>query len=412
MTASRAYRFVTVLALSSCIAGCTNGPTAASGRAAAEPLLPVETLGDLGMPEGDIAAVNAAFTPAQLRFMHGHLDRLEAEVNARLKDGDVGAVWIANYFRLQSSLPILRSRLLTDRYFYGWEGPDPNEESSYLLGEQYTHHMAYIAAIEAITGEPVREAVRLTPAESVALRAEAAVRFADRGTPDEMVIHGLCARWLLGILGPEGDGVLTDAEAARWAVRLKAVVNDRWTVARHGDELTVERKAPVKWNVASINRSIMDESKPDPDTMPVGQYRLTLRFGSPMSVADYDRLAADNAETGKRRKALERSVADISHKFDEYVPSNDDERHRLAEYRATADELPYVDLPDLYTTNYAVKLFHSGAEFSAVYGDEDRAECDDVRHAVVRLFGSYNPADARYLSYNGRPEPTTRPAQQ
>jgi hypothetical protein len=198
-----AFTFLALVA----IGGCASAPPLRHGGPSVESLLSGERFASLDGPEtSNFADVRSLFTPAELQFMHEHIGDVEELVNSRLQSGDVSSAWIAGYFRIESSLPLLRQCLLTDRYFYGWEGPDPENESSYLLDEQYTHHLAFIANIEAITGKPLQESVTLTADELQRLKSEANVDFAKMDTEPEKVQRGLCARWLLGRLVPAAPG--------------------------------------------------------------------------------------------------------------------------------------------------------------------------------------------------------------
>lgn len=189
------------------LGGCASTPPAGRNDSSVEALLRDEKFASLGGPEtSTFADVRSLFTAEELRFLHEHIRDVERYANATLQGGSVSSAWIAGYFRIESSLPLLRQLLLTDRYFYGWEGPDPEQESSYLLDEQYTHHRAYIAAIEAITGKSLRESIELTPAEIDNLKSEASIDFAKRGSEPEKVQRGLCARWLLSKLMPPASG--------------------------------------------------------------------------------------------------------------------------------------------------------------------------------------------------------------
>jgi hypothetical protein len=185
--------------------GCASHPVATAKEPTIASVLDAKIF-ELCGPEADFTSVEKVFTSAELKRFREHSGEVEAYLNGHRAAGSVGAAWIAGYFRIHSSLPLLRNALLTDRYFYGWEGPDPNQESSYLSDEQYPHHLAYIAAIEAISGRPLGEAVTLTPEEISRLQAEAKVDFAKLDVEPEKVMHGLCARWLLQKLGPSAVG--------------------------------------------------------------------------------------------------------------------------------------------------------------------------------------------------------------
>jgi hypothetical protein len=139
-----------------------------------------------------------------LAYLRGHRGAAASVIDGYLADGSTGAAWLAAWIRSESSLPLLRKALLEDRYFYGWEGPDyMTDESSYLRDDQYPHHRAFIAAIEAITGKPIREAVNLTDAEAAKLRAEASQARLPRGEGD-IVTEPWAAKWLLMKLERDG----------------------------------------------------------------------------------------------------------------------------------------------------------------------------------------------------------------
>ena len=89
-------------------------------------------------------------------------------------------------------MPVLRRRLLEDRFFYGWEGPDYRLEASYLNDEQWPNQMAYMTAIEAISGRRLCEVVELSDEERCALEQEGSKASTAFGPPERF-----CALWLL-----------------------------------------------------------------------------------------------------------------------------------------------------------------------------------------------------------------------
>jgi hypothetical protein len=91
-----------------------------------------------------------------------------------LAGGDHVAAYGLAWLSSKGALPELRRRLLTDRNFYGWETSTPDPNDSVYADNQYHHHQAYITAIEAISGRPLRHAVKLTRAERARLRRDAA----------------------------------------------------------------------------------------------------------------------------------------------------------------------------------------------------------------------------------------------
>ena len=111
--------------------------------------------------------VSDAFTPAELDTLSRHLPSLQSMIETGLGLHD--SVWgakLAGHFRLDKTLPLLRSRFLTPRRCYGWEGPDYSKPESYLMDGQYQYSITYLEAIEAITGKTITTAINLTQAES------------------------------------------------------------------------------------------------------------------------------------------------------------------------------------------------------------------------------------------------------
>lgn len=112
-----------------------------------------------------------------------------------------GAAYLLADLKCRRALPVLRQALLKDRYFYGWEGPDYSTTEAYADDTQYSHHLAYITAIERISGKPIAAAVALTDAERRALEAEAA-----RAKPTPEDTAPWVAKWLLAKLSPAAAG--------------------------------------------------------------------------------------------------------------------------------------------------------------------------------------------------------------
>jgi len=81
-----------------------------------------------------------------------------------------GLAWLGS----RRALPLLRERLLADRYFYGWETSSPDDPEILFASDQFPHHQALIQAIERIDGRPLRDAVALTAHERRRLATEAA----------------------------------------------------------------------------------------------------------------------------------------------------------------------------------------------------------------------------------------------
>jgi hypothetical protein len=72
------------------------------------------------------------------------------------------------------TLPELRHRLLTERRFYGWETSTPDQPDVLYDGDQFPLHQVLMLRIEQLSGRPPRDAIRLSPAERLQLRRDAA----------------------------------------------------------------------------------------------------------------------------------------------------------------------------------------------------------------------------------------------
>ncbi len=108
---------------------------------------------------------------------------------------DSGYSWIylASYLHYESAVPKIKDRLLKCDKFYGWEGGDYQKIERYLDDEQYCYQMAYITAIEYITGKPISKAITLTDKENAYLKNKA-----DKCIECNKDAQAFCwARWLL-----------------------------------------------------------------------------------------------------------------------------------------------------------------------------------------------------------------------
>ena len=150
----------------------------------------------LAGPETESAS--DAFSPDELALMRKEIATVRPVVLRELKNGNHGYAHLALALKLDEALPLMRKNLLLDRYFYGWEGPDYSIQEAYLRDEQYTHHLVYINAISALTGEPIAEAIGLTEDEAKALEADA--RKANLAPDNVHRGKYFCAKWLLAKL--------------------------------------------------------------------------------------------------------------------------------------------------------------------------------------------------------------------
>jgi len=139
----------------------------------------------------DLGFIRSDFTPEQIQFLHEHIRELESVVIEKIQSNHpyLGSR-LAGYFRIEKSLPALRHAFLSDTYFYGWEGPNYENDETYLMDNQYPHHIGYMMAIEAISCKPFKDAIKLTDEEIAELQKLATTRGRDPRIYNR-------ARWLL-----------------------------------------------------------------------------------------------------------------------------------------------------------------------------------------------------------------------
>ena len=99
-------------------------------------------------------------------------NELEPFIVQRIDSG-YSWVYLAAFLYYESAVPKIKDMLLNCDKFYGWEGGDYQKIERYLDDEQYCYQMAYIAAIEHITGKSISESIKLTDQENTYLKNKA-----------------------------------------------------------------------------------------------------------------------------------------------------------------------------------------------------------------------------------------------
>ncbi|MCB9701204.1 MAG: Hint domain-containing protein [Myxococcales bacterium] len=170
------------------------GPAAAPGVPLTDEALASRCAGPEGLEDCAPDAFGETFQDS-IPWLEAHRGEVEARWLRALEGSHAYAYGLA-WLRSQDALPLLRARLLADRYFYGWETDHPEDLDVRLRDEQYPHHLAYILAIERISGRELADAVDLRPEEADRLIAETLRQPADSDAD--------VARWLLlKLLRPE-----------------------------------------------------------------------------------------------------------------------------------------------------------------------------------------------------------------
>lgn len=168
----------------------------APGTPLTDEVLAIHCAGPEGLEDCAPEAFGATFRDS-LPWLEAHRDEVEAHWLGALERSHAYAYGLA-WLRSEPALPLLRARLLADRYFYGWESDHPEDLEVRLRDDQYPHHLAYILAIERISGRELADAVALTAEERDRLIAETLRQPADTEADADV------ARWLLlKLLRPE-----------------------------------------------------------------------------------------------------------------------------------------------------------------------------------------------------------------
>ncbi len=192
------------------------------------------------------------------------------------------------------------------------------------------------------------------------------------------------------------ERTIPKADVDRWSARIRLLVPNGWTVVSNGNDIVIQRNKIVQWASAEINGQALTSTAPSTIPQPTTErtYRLTLRLAPKLSMDEYEHLAAANVATQKVRDTLALNIADIPHKFDDYIATTPDETRRLAAFREADAKFRFYPLPDLYCTDYSIKLEGAEDGFSYVYEPDVASECENVKQAVLRFFGMYDPHQA------------------
>ena len=186
------------------------------------------------------------------------------------------------------------------------------------------------------------------------------------------------------------SAVLSPDEGLKLAAYVRKAFGDPngWEVESRGNSIVVKRLKPVPiidivpnapwmWNAPA--------QKPDREVA----VSYSLRMAPKMSRAEYDRLAAINAASANEYHRLKLAV-NVSHKFDEFVPTTPEEKARVKAFREAAAKLPRHELPQLYSLDHSVfvTLPLDGWSYFAPGAASD--ECRAVEASLSRLFGVYD----------------------
>lgn len=170
---------------------------------------------------------------------------------------------------------------------------------------------------------------------------------------------------------------------------VKGVLPKGWTATVKGVTLTIQREKKVGlYN--PIGQPFNNFEKP-PVPLVTEPYEITLQFRPRVTVETYEKLLKENKATTEKLDAMRDGLrkAQITHKFDDWLPSTPEQTKSVADYRAAQKAMPYHRLPDLYTDTNSIDLSDS-VRFPLLFTDPEVAkECEGVQEAIRKLFKSH-----------------------
>lgn len=113
-----------------------------------------------------------------------------------------------------------------------------------------------------------------------------------------------------------------------------------------------------------------------------------------LSDAEYTRVKADNVEINKRLTALYDGMHRINHKFDDFLPKDENEKKQVDAYnqlKSTLHVIPEYRYQHISLAYY--DPFWMGHEFKSVVDAGQRKECQQVFKQVISLFAKYPGVD-------------------
>lgn len=169
---------------------------------------------------------------------------------------------------------------------------------------------------------------------------------------------------------------------------VQGVLPKGWTASVKGTTITARREKKVGFNLA-VGLDAFEGPPPTPDY--VQTYEISLQFRPRMTAEKYDKMRKENDEIDKKLDAMRDKLraAQISHKFDDWLPSTPEQKKLVAEYRAMQKAMSYHRLPDLYNDASSIDLADSVDPFLGFASGEEAKECQGVKEAICKLYKSH-----------------------
>jgi hypothetical protein len=175
-----------------------------------------------------------------------------------------------------------------------------------------------------------------------------------------------------------------ESSVAGLTKKTAALLPSGWTVSRTNHTIVVQRIAPVRLvNLINAPPNLQSETE--------DQYALAhsfldhccirLRLGDPLSPEQLTEMRGRNEAILEKLARLESEMRHIFHKFDNYIPSNPQEKKLVDEYATT--KAAYRVLPQHHFQGFAVYVTVEPPTMIGFYSEKDSQEFERVRAAVL-----------------------------
>ena len=119
-------------------------------------------------------------------------------------------------------------------------------------------------------------------------------------------------------------------------------------------------------------------------------YAVVFRFARRVNQAEYQRLKAANQKALTQYDELRKTVRDIAHKFDDFLPEGPEEEARVAKYQAAVKKLRFERLPDYHTSTHSVYVEDSVLGGDAFFSLDVGAVCRRATKLVTEQLKAYD----------------------
>ena len=175
------------------------------------------------------------------------------------------------------------------------------------------------------------------------------------------------------------------------AQELRKALPEGWQLQRTDHYWLVRREQPVAF-YNGINLPGFDSEEEFRKFVGDGlkeEYIIIVRFGEKVTPMQYESWQADNQRADQKQEELARGLRGIRRKFDSFAPSNEEEKARVAEYKAAVAKIKRHQMPDYYLPQHSIYIETTRNWSLSFLEDEIAEECHRVNKLVTRRFTAY-----------------------